>query len=73
MTPDLYEMLETSCKSQISKAKLTLNLLSNNPAGIGDHSTTDFYENAESALAKLAEARDKLNCLTSNYTTSVRV
>ena len=33
------------------------------PAGIGDHSTGDFYENAEEALQKLVDADDKLEAL----------
>ena len=33
------------------------------PAGIGDHSTEDFYKNAEEALAMLADADDKLEAI----------
>jgi hypothetical protein len=42
---------------------LTLNLLSENPAGIGDHSTNDFYNNAEDALKMLIDADDRLDAL----------
>jgi len=38
-------------------------LLSEHPAGIGDHSTGDFYQNAEEALQKLVDADDKLETL----------
>jgi hypothetical protein len=67
MDPHLHTMLKSMCEAQISKAKMTLKLLSNSPAGIGDHSTKDFYENADEALTKLAEAQDKLECLDRNY------
>ena len=39
----LYKMLKTECQSEIAKAELTLDLLQNSAAGIGDHSTGDFY------------------------------
>jgi len=50
LNPHLYKMLKTSAEADKAKAMLTLNLLSENPAGIGDHSTEDFYSNAEDAL-----------------------
>lgn len=67
MNTELYQMLESSCLAEISKAKLTLKIMSDHPAGIGDHSTGDFYQNAEEALSKLAEAQDKLECLRKNF------
>ena len=39
----LIDMLQKSAEADKSKALLTLELLSNHPAGIGDHSTDDFY------------------------------
>ena len=59
----LFDMLKASAESQKAKALLTLDLLSNNPAGIGDHSTKDFYENAEEALQMLVDADDKLEAI----------
>jgi hypothetical protein len=56
-------MLKTSAEADKAKAMLTLNLLSENPAGIGDHSTTDFYRNAEEALKMLIDADDRLDAL----------
>jgi hypothetical protein len=56
-------MLKTSAEADKAKAMLTLNLLSENPAGIGDHSTTDFYNNAEDALKMLIDADDRLDAL----------
>jgi hypothetical protein len=59
----LYEMLKASAEAQKTRALLTLDLLSNNAAGIGDHSTKDFYENAEEALQMLVDADDKLETI----------
>ena len=56
-------MLKTSAEADKAKAMLTLNLLSENPAGIGDHSTEDFYRNAEDALRMLTDADDRLDIL----------
>ena len=46
----LVDMLRSSAIADKAKALLTLELLEKNPAGIGDHSTEDFYKNAEEAL-----------------------
>jgi len=63
MKPELYEMLMSQAMAERSKAMLTLNLLSEHPVGIGDHSTTDFYNNAEEALRMLVDADDKMEAL----------
>jgi hypothetical protein len=56
----LTQMLRTSAEADKAKALLTLELLENHPAGIGDHSTKDFYENAEEALQMLIDSDDRL-------------
>jgi len=56
-------MLMTSALAEKSKALLTLNLLSEHPVGIGDHSTGDYYKNAEEALTMLVDANDKIEAL----------
>ena len=63
LNPHLYKMLKTSAEADKAKAMLTLNLLSENPAGIVDHSTEDFYNNAEDALKMLIDADDRLDAL----------
>ena len=63
MNKELYEMLRTSAEADKSKALLTLKLLGEHQAGIGDHSTGDFYKNAEEALALLVDAKDRLSAL----------
>ena len=59
----LRDMLFTSAHADRAKALLTLELLEKNPAGIGDHSTDDFYKNAEEALTMLVEADDRLEAI----------
>jgi len=59
----LRDMLFTSAHADRAKALLTLDILENNAAGIGDHSTDDFYKNAEEALAMLVEADDRLEAI----------
>ena len=69
MKKELYDMLYSSAVSDKNKALLTLDLLSNHPAGIGDHSTGDFYENAEQALNMLVDADDRINTLEKYFKT----
>ena len=45
------------------KALMSLNILLDRPAGIGDHSTEDLYSNLEEALSALADAEDRLETL----------
>ena len=59
----LKDMLYTSAIADKAKALLTLELLEKHPAGIGDHSTEDFYKNAEEALLMLSEADDRLEAI----------
>lgn len=63
MKQELFDMLMSQAIAERSKAILTLNLLSEHPAGIGDHSTGDFYNNAEEALQMLVDADDKIATL----------
>ena len=59
----LSNMLRTSAEADKAKALLTLDILENHPAGIGDHSTDDFYKNAEEALIMLVDADDRLKAI----------
>ena len=63
MNKKLYNMLESSAKADLEKAELTLELLGEKAAGIGDHSTGDFYKNADEALSMAADALDRLETL----------
>lgn len=68
MKQELFDMLMSQAIAERSKAILTLNLLSEHPAGIGDHSTGDFYNNAEEALQMLVDADDKIEALERYFT-----
>ena len=59
----LIEMLRTSALADKAKALLSLELLGDRAVGIGDHTTEDFYKNAEEALAMLVDADDRLEAL----------
>lgn len=63
MNMKLIEMLRASALAEKAKALLSLDLLGNKGTGIGDHSTGDFYKNAEEALSMLVDADDKLSAL----------
>jgi hypothetical protein len=63
MNTKLIEMLKASAEADRARALLTLDLLGNQAAGIGDHSTKDFYDNAEEALTMLVDADDRLSAL----------
>ena len=59
----LVTMLRKSAEADKAKALLSLDLLDKKSVGIGDHSTEDFYKNAEEALALLADSQDRLEAL----------
>jgi len=63
MNKKLYNMLKSSAEADLAKAELSLELLGDKAAGIGDHSTGDFYKNAEEALTMAADALDRLATL----------
>ena len=63
MNKYLFDMLMKSAEADKAKALLSLELLGNQAAGIGDHSTSDFYDNAEEALTKLIDADDRIAAL----------
>tara|TARA_R110000744_G_scaffold73552_2_gene147254 strand:+ start:6060 stop:6311 length:252 start_codon:yes stop_codon:yes gene_type:complete len=46
-----------------SKARTSLDILLEHPAGIGDHSTTDLHNNLEESLHALADAEDRLETM----------
>jgi flagellar motor component MotA len=63
MTKDVIEMLEAEANAQKKKGLLSLKLLTKKSAGIGDHSTEDFYKNAKEALEMIVDATDKLEVI----------
>jgi len=63
----VIKMLRATFEAQKEKALMTFELLMENPAGIGDHSTEDFYKNAEEAAKALDEADDVLDTLERHF------
>jgi len=53
--------------SDRDKALASLSILLDHPAGIGDHSTGDLYENLDEALSTLADAEDRIEILEQYY------
>jgi hypothetical protein len=47
-----------------------LELLGNKAVGIGDHSTEDFYKNADEALIMLVDADDRIATLNKYFNSS---
>ena len=72
MDKTLFEMLKKSAEADKAKALLSLDLLGNKSVGIGDHSTEDFYKNAEEALIKLVDADDRLDALEEYFELQVK-
>ena len=60
-------MLKKHFEAEREKALLSLELLTDDKAGIRDHSTEDFYNNAIDAVKALAEAEDVLETLNRHY------
>lgn len=67
LSKELYTYLKTKAEADKAKALLSLELLGNNAVGIGDHSTGDFYKNADEALAGLCDSLDRLNVLEKKF------
>ena len=60
-------MLKKHFEAEREKALLSLELLTDDKAGIGDHSTKDFYNNAIEAIQSLAEAEDVLETINRHF------
>ena len=69
----LKQMLKTSAEADKAKALLSLELLGDRAVGIGDHSTGDFYKNAEEALIMLVDADDRLGALDKYFDTKGQI
>ena len=63
LSKQIYDMLKSEAEADRQKALLSLDLIKNFPAGIGDHSTKDFWDNATEALKLLASADERLETL----------
>jgi hypothetical protein len=69
----LVEMLRTSAQADKAKALLSLELLGDRAVGIGDHTTGDFYKNAEEALIMLVDADDRLAAIDKYFSSDMQI
>lgn len=59
----LIKALRAKAIAEKEQALMALELLTENPVGIGDHTANDFFQDAEIALQRLVDADDKLETL----------
>jgi len=63
MKQEVYEFLKKQAEADKAKALASIKLLTSYPAGIGDHSTKDYWDNCEEALKQLSSAHERLEIL----------
>ena len=63
MNLQVYKFLKSEAEADKNKALASIQLLTNHPAGIGDHSTKDYWDNCNEALRLLASADGRLEVL----------
>ena len=59
--------LALKAQSDKAQALVSLTILLDHPAGIGDHSTADLHKNLNEALSQLSDADDRLEALSSYF------
>ena len=59
----VIEALKAQAKADKAKALMSLELLTTNAVGIGDHTANDFLKDANESLELLVDADDKLAAL----------
>ena len=63
MNIQVYKFLKSEAEADKNKALASIELPTNHPAGIGDHSTKDYWDNCSEALKLLASADERLEIL----------
>ena len=63
----LYRALKSECEANINEALLTLDMCFMKGTAIGVHTSEHFMEEANKALTKLTDARDRLDTLKEYY------
>ena len=56
MNVEVYKFLKAEAEADKAKALASIKLLTGHPAGIGDHSTKDYWDNCNEALKLLASS-----------------
>ena len=69
MNKEVYKFLKAEAEADKAKALASLKLLTGFPAGIGDHSTKDYWDNCNEAIKLLASAEEKLEVLEKYFST----
>ena len=69
MNLQVYKFLKSEAEADKNKALASIELLTNHPAGIGDHSTKDYWDNCNEALILLASAYERLEILEKYFNT----
>ena len=73
MNTQVYKFLKSEAEADKNKALASIQLLTNHPAGIGDHSTKDYWDNCNEALRLLASADKRLEILEKYFNTKEQV
>ena len=73
MNVQVYKFLKSEAEADKNKALASIELLTNHPAGIGDHSTKDYWDNCNEALRLLASADERLEVLEKYFNTKEQV
>ena len=63
MNKQVNKFLKSEAEADKNKGVASLELLTNPPAGIGDHSTKDYWANCDETLRLLASADERLEVL----------
>ena len=63
----LIKALKKQAEADKEEALLTLETLIDSPAGIGEHTSGHFLEEAKKALNKLGEAEDQLETIERHF------
>ena len=69
MNIEVYNFLKKEAEADKAKALASVKLLTNHPAGIGDHSTKDYWDNCNESLKLLASAEERLEILEKYFNT----
>ena len=73
MNLQVYKFLKAEAEADKAKALASIQLLTNHPAGIGDHSTKDYWDNCTEALKLLASAEERLEVLEKYFNSKEQV
>ena len=63
MNVEVYKFLKAEAEADKAKALASIKLLTKHSAGIGDHSTKDYWDNCNESLKLLASADERLEVL----------